>query len=180
MNDLEKLFTSELKDIYDAEHRLVEALGEMEKSASSQELKMAFHEHQEQTRTHVNRLEQVFRELGEEPDRKKCKAIQGIIDEGELIAREFSGNTALDAALITAGQKAEHYEITSYGSLCTWAKELGHNGVLALLKENMSEEKNADARLSLIAKTSRNADARFGDTKKKSEAGAMFSKVIGH
>src|SRR5690348_4566440 len=102
MNDLEKLFVSELKDIYDGEQQLVKALSEMEKTAGSNQLKTAFHQHLEETRNHVNRLENVFREIGETPKRKTCKGLEGIIDEGQLVAKEFADNSALDAALIAA------------------------------------------------------------------------------
>src|SRR5437588_24501 len=104
MNDLEKLFLNELKDMYDGEQQLVKALPEMESCATSHELKNAFHEHWMQTKNHVNRLEKAFRAMGEEPRRKTCKGIEGIIDEGESLASEFKGNTALDAGLIAAGQ----------------------------------------------------------------------------
>jgi ferritin-like metal-binding protein YciE len=176
MNDLEKLFLTELKDMYDGEQQLVKALPEMEKSAASQELKHAFHEHWEQTQTQVNRLETVFRELGEEPRRKSCKGLEGIIDEGETVASEFRDNTALDAGLIAAGQKAEHYEIASYGSLCTWAEELGKSQVAALLKQNLSEEKEADEKLSHLAEQYRNAEAMRHDTAKKE---GLLSKIVG-
>lgn len=144
MNDLQKLFLAELKDIYDGEQQLIKTLPEMEEMAGSQQLKVAFHEHLEQTRTHVNRLENVFRELGQEPTRKSCKGLEGIIDEGQSMAKEFRDNSALDAALIEAGQKVEHYEITAYGTLCSWAEQLGQERVLSLLKANLSEEKQTD------------------------------------
>ncbi len=159
MNDLEKLFLAELKDIYDGEKQIEKALPTMEESAVSSGLKAAFHEHLQQTRTHVNRLETVFRELGQEPSRKSCKGLEGIIDEGESIAKEFRDNSALDAALIEAGQKVEHYEITSYGTLCSWAEQLGNMRVANLLKENLSEEKTTDERLTSLAETSRNPEA---------------------
>ncbi|HVV71171.1 MAG TPA: ferritin-like domain-containing protein [Verrucomicrobiae bacterium] len=178
MNDLEKLFVSELRDMYDGEQQLVEALPEMEKSAVSGELKQAFHEHWEQTRNHVNRLERVFQSLGEKPSRKTCRGLEGIIDEGELISKEFEKNSALDAALIEAGQKAEHYEITSYGTLCSWAQELGRAEALALLKENLSEEKEADAKLTQIAESERNVEATQHDTEKSGEVSSMFKKIV--
>jgi ferritin-like metal-binding protein YciE len=178
MNDLEKLFLSELKDIYDGEKQLVDALPELAESAQSNELKDAFNEHLEQTKNHVNRVERVFRLMGEEPDRKSCKGLEGIIDEGELIAREFEGNSALDAALIDAGQKTEHYEITSYGSLCTWAEELDITQALSLLQENLSEEKQTDEKLTRLAKEARNLEALRHDTEKKSESAAKLKKAV--
>ncbi|HZQ46450.1 MAG TPA: ferritin-like domain-containing protein [Verrucomicrobiae bacterium] len=178
MNDLEKLFLSELKDMYDGEKKLVKALPEMAENAVAGELKDAFNEHLEQTKNHVNRLEQVFRALGQEPKGKSCKGLEGIIDEGEMIAKEFEGNSALDAALISAGQKAEHYEITSYGGLCTWAKELGRDQIVPLLKQNLSEEKEADAKLTKLAKESLNIEASHHDTEKHSEGAAAFKKAV--
>jgi ferritin-like metal-binding protein YciE len=178
MNDLEKLFVSELRDIYDGEQQLVEALPELEKNAVSGELKQAFHEHWEQTRNHVNRLERVFQSIGQEPSRKTCRGLEGIIDEGELMAKEFEKNSALDAALIEAGQKAEHYEITSYGTLCSWAEELGRAQALELLKQNLSEEKDADARLTRLAEGERNVEATRHDTEKSGEISSMFKKMV--
>ena len=177
MKDLEKLFLTELEDMYDGEQQLVAALTEMEESAASEELKSAFHEHREQTRTHVNRLESVFRAVGQEPHRRSCKGLEGIIDEGEKLAKEFKGNSALDAGLIAAGQKAEHYEITSYGTLCSWAEEMGNTQVADLLQENLREEKETDAKLTRLAETYRNPEAAQRDTEKKGES--IFSKITG-
>ncbi|HWI58871.1 MAG TPA: ferritin-like domain-containing protein [Bacillota bacterium] len=179
MNDLEKLFLSELKDIYDGEQQLVEALPEMEKHAASGELKNAFHEHLEQTRNHVQRLESVFRALGEEPNRKSCRGLEGIIDEGEKMAKEFEQNSALDAALIEAGQKVEHYEITSYGTLCTWAEQLGKGNVVPLLKQNLSEEKETDQRLTRLAESSRNIEATRHDTETNEGITGSIKKMVG-
>ncbi len=175
MNDLEKLFLSELKDIYDGEKQLEKALPEMEEAAESRELKDAFHQHLDQTRNHVNRLEQVFRVIGAEPRRKTCKGLEGIIDEGENMASEFEGNKAIDAALIAAGQKAEHYEITSYGTLCSWAEQMGNTQVAQLLKENLSEEKATDERLTRLAESFRNPEAAMHDTEKKGFFGKLVS-----
>ncbi len=174
MNDLQKLFLSELEDMYDCEKQLVKALPEMEESAEAPELKRAFHEHLEQTKVHVNRLEGVFRAMGQEPDRRSCKGIEGIIDEGQDIAKEFRKNSALDAGLIAAAQKVEHYEITSYGTLCSWAKELGNEEILAVLKENLSEEKMTDELLTRVAEARRNPEATRHDTDKKE---GFFSKL---
>ncbi len=178
MNDLEKLFLSELKDIYDGEQQLDKALPKMEENADSQELKQAFHQHLEQTRNHVARLENVFRAIGEEPKTRGCKGMEGIIDEGELMAKEFQDNSALDAALIEAGQKVEHYEIPSYGTLCSWAQQLGRTDVASLLEQTLSEEKETDQRLTRIAEASRNPEAVRHDTEKKSETSATISKMF--
>lgn len=159
MNDLEKLFVSELKDIYDGEQQLVQALSQMEKSATSGALKEAFHEHMEQTKTHVNRLERVFQQIGQTPKRRACHGIEGIVNEGEMLLKTLAGNSSLDAALIASGQKAEHYEITSYGSLCTWAEELGYNSALQVLKENLNDEKNTEEKLNQLAESLRQTEA---------------------
>lgn len=177
MKDLEKLFVTELEDMYDGEQQLVEALSEMEESAASGELKSAFHEHLEQTRTHVNRLESVFRAIGQEPHRRSCKGLAGIIDEGEKLAKEFRGNSALDAGLIASGQKAEHYEITSYGTLCSWAEELGNMQIAALLQQNLQEEKATDEKLTRLAVSYRNPEAARRETEKKGSG--LFSKLSG-
>ena len=164
MNDLEKVFMAELKDIYDAEHQLTKALPEMEAMAHSAELKSAFRQHLGETQNHISRLEQVFRELGQEPKRKTCKGIEGIIDEGQSMAKEFRDNSALDAALIGAAQKVEHYEITSYGTICSWAEQAGMTGVVSLLQENLADEKRTDQKLTVLAEYSRNPEATRHDT----------------
>ncbi len=178
MNDLQKLFLSELKDIYDGEQQILKALPTMEESAKSGQLKHAFHEHLDQTRTHVDRLESVFREIGEEPRRRTCTGLEGIIDEGEVMAKEFKNNSALDAALIEGGQKVEHYEITAYGTLCSWAEELGQNRIASLLRQTLEEEKQTDVKLTRLAELSRNREAVFHDTEKQGETAAMFQKVV--
>jgi ferritin-like metal-binding protein YciE len=178
MNDLQKLFVTELSDIYDAEQQIVKALPEMAKVAKSPELRDAFNRHLEQTKNHVRRVEEVFRNIGEEPTRKSCKGMEGIIDEGQLASQEFSENTALDAALICSAQKVEHYEITSYGCLCAWAEELRFYDSMNLLKENLSEEKQTDEMLTEIAERSRNVEAIAHDTEKKGEVVSSFKKVV--
>src|ERR1043166_1506761 len=161
MNNLEKLFLSELKDLYDGEQQRVQALPHREQKARSGELKMAFREHLEETRTHIKRLTQVFDEIHETPERKTCYGISGLLDEAQAMMRTVPGDAELDAGLIAAGQKTEHYEIASYGSLCSWAKELGHGGALQLLKQNLSEEKQADEKLARLAESCRNSGALF-------------------
>src|SRR3569833_4652559 len=105
--------------------------------------------------------------MGEEPHRLSCKGLEGIIDEGEKLAKEFRGNSALDAGLIASGQKAEHYEITSYGSLCSWAEELGDTQIASLLKQNLQEEKETDQKLTRLAESYRTPPAAHRDTEKK-------------
>lgn len=163
MKDLEKLFIDELSDIHDAENRLTKALPKMAKKAQSEELRSAFEEHLEQTKKQIQRLDQVFEMLGESNKKKTCKGMKGLIDEGEEVAEEFEDNAALDAGLICAAQKVEHYEIASYGCLCTWAEELGHDDALDLLKETLNEEKETDERLTELAESSRNIEALHTD-----------------
>ncbi len=170
MNDLEKIVIGELHDVYDAEQQLVEALPEMAEKAKAPELKRAFENHLGQTRNHVRRLEDAFRLLGQEPKRRTCKGMEGLIDEGELIATEYSKNSALDAGLIAAAQKVEHYEITSYGTLATWAEELGAPQVASLLKTTLAEEKQADSLLSQLAIAQSNLRAQGSDSTKRSES----------
>jgi ferritin-like metal-binding protein YciE len=178
MNDLEKLFIGELADIYDAEHQLIDALPKMAEEAQSEELRIGFNEHLEQTKNHARRDEEVFRMFGQEPYRKSCAGMEGIIDEGELIAKEFEHNTAKDAALICAAQKVEHYELTSYGCLCTWAKLLGNDQALALLKENLEEERFIDEKLTELAESGLNLEPVEHDTDKRSELGAKVANIV--
>ncbi len=180
MNDLQNLFLIELRQVYDAEHQLAGALAELEKYATSKMLKLALGHHRKQTENHFKRLEKAFDELGESALRRHCQAVEGIIDEAQVLVMEFLGNPALDAALIAAGQKAEHYEITAYGTLCSWAKELGYDKVLSLLKDNLSEEKMADKALSLLAETACNKGAAKQDSPKRTDEEAEFLKAITH
>jgi ferritin-like metal-binding protein YciE len=174
MNDLQKLFVNEMCDIYDAEHQLIDVLPKMAEEAQSDELRQAFQEHLEQTRHHARRLEEIFRIIGESPRRRSCKGI----DEGEICATEFKDNSALDPALICAAQKVEHYEITSYACLCTWARELGNSSALSLLKQTLGEEKEADEKLSELAEGRLNIEAMNRDTAKKGEKAAEFAKMV--
>ncbi len=177
MNDLQKLFVGELSDMYDVEHQLIDTLPMMAEHARSAELRNGFNQHLEQTRNHARRLEEVFRGIGETPHRKSSKGMEGLIDEGELVSQEFKDNSALDAALICAAQKVEHYEITGYGCLCTWAEELGNGQAVALLKENLREEKETDEKLTRLAESVFNIEAMRHDTEKKGETAARFAKM---
>lgn len=159
MNDLQKLFIKELRDMYDAEHQIIKALPKMSELAESEELREGFNHHLAQTENQARRLEEVFRLVGESPKRESCAGMEGIIDESEDLADDFEDTAALDAALISAAQKVEHYEIASYGTLCTWAKELGHDQAFQLLKENLTEEKDTDHKLTELAEASRNLEA---------------------
>lgn len=148
---LKKLYVEDLKDLYNAENQLVKALPKMAKSASSDELRKGFEEHLEQTKGHVDRLEQIFKSLGENPKGKKCKGMAGLVEEGsEVMGEDFEG-ALMDAALIGAAQRVEHYEIAAYGTVCEFAKELGETEQESLLKETLEEEKQADEKLTKLA-----------------------------
>ncbi len=157
---LEEFFHDELKDIYWAENHLVKTLPKMTKAASGEELKNAFTEHLEVTKEHVNRLNKVFELLGHKAEAKKCEAMEGITKEGESIIEDTEDGTATrDAGLIMAGQKVEHYEIATYGSLARIAKTLGHADVARILESTLAEEKQADESLTELAESSVNEDA---------------------
>jgi ferritin-like metal-binding protein YciE len=150
-NDLHTLFVDELRDILWAEKALTKALPKMAKAAKSSELKEAFTSHLKETEGHVKRLEQVFASIGSAARAKKCEAMAGLVKEGDELAEEFGETDACDAALISAAQKVEHYEIASYGTLCTFATLMGHDEAAALLKETLDEESAADKKLTDIA-----------------------------
>jgi ferritin-like metal-binding protein YciE len=148
---LKELYIDELKDIYNAENQLVKALPKMAKAASSEELRRGFEEHLEQTKGHVQRLEQIFQTLGESPKGKKCKGMEGLVEEGsEVMGEDFEGSL-MDAALIGAAQRVEHYEIAAYGTVCAFAEELGATEQAELLNETLEEEKETDEKLSKLA-----------------------------
>ena len=154
MSKLRETFLDELADLYDAEKQLLKALPKMAKAAEHDELRDAFETHLEETREHVNRLEQVFRAFGEKAKGKKCKAMQGLVEEGEDVIDEELG----DAALICAAQKVEHYEIASYGSLQSWAELLEENEAAELLQETLDEEKATDDKLTQTAENAINIE----------------------
>jgi len=148
---LHDLFTETLKDIYYAEKQILRALPKMAKSAQSDELKQAFQKHHEQTEGQIERLEQVFELIGKSARGKHCPAIVGIVDEGKEIMEDFAGTDALDAGLLAAAQAVEHYEIARYGTLKTWAGQLGLKDAVPLLEATLQEEKETDALLSRLA-----------------------------
>ena len=157
--DLKALFHHTLKDTYFAENAILKALPQMAQAAQSDELRGAFGVHLEETRNQVKRLEQVFQLLGEKPEGVECKAIQGIIEEGQEVMREFQGGEALDAGLIASAQAVEHYEITRYGTLLAWARQLGMGEAEGLIKETLIEEENTDEVLSELAEDAINPAA---------------------
>jgi ferritin-like metal-binding protein YciE len=152
-NSLQELFHDTLKDIYFAEKKILSALPKMAKAAQSEDLKAAFQKHETETEEHVARLEKVFEEIDETPRGKTCDAIMGIIEEGQEVMKEFKGAPALDAGLLAAAQAVEHYEIARYGTLKTWAAELGLKQSVKLLETTLSEEKKTDETLTKLAES---------------------------
>ncbi|PYO94803.1 MAG: ferritin-like domain-containing protein [Gemmatimonadetes bacterium] len=159
MEALEKLLKDELADLYDAEQQLVKALPKMIEASSSSELQQALKQHLTVTQKQVTRLEQVFEALGEKARRKPCKGMAGIVSEGQEMLEEDLEESTMDAAIISAAQKVEHYEIASYGTVRTLAETLGNNEVADLLEETLEEEKEADRLLTEIAESAINVDA---------------------
>jgi ferritin-like metal-binding protein YciE len=159
-NSLQELFHDTLKDIYFAEKKILSALPKMAKAAQSEDLKAAFQKHETETEEHVARLEKVFQEIDETPRGKTCDAIMGIIEEGQEVMKDFKGEPALDAGLLAAAQAVEHYEIARYGTLRTWAAELGLKQSVTLLEETLSEEKKTDETLSKLAESEVNQHAQ--------------------
>lgn len=159
VDTLQKLYTEELRDLYNAETQLLKALPKMAKGASSQELKDAFEKHLEQTKTHVERLEEVFEELGEKPRGKTCRAMKGLIEEGSEILEKDGDESVLDAGIIVAAQKVEHYEIAGYGSVRTFAHLLGQNDAAELLQTTLDEESETNEILNKLAETVVNPEA---------------------
>jgi ferritin-like metal-binding protein YciE len=161
-NELHELFLEELADIYNAEQQLTKALPKMAKAAQNEELREGFEMHLNQTEQQISRLEQVVETLGESMKRKVCKGMKGLIEEGSEMMQEHKGSAALDAALIAAAQKVEHYEIAAYGTLCAWAKQMNHSEALELLHETLDEEKMTDEKLTQLAEDLANLEAGQG------------------
>ena len=149
--DLNDLFLDTLKDIYYAEKQILKALPKMAKAATSDKLRAAFEKHEGETEGQIERLEQIFELLGKPARGKTCDAIMGILEEGKEIMDEYKGTSALDAGLLAAAQAVEHYEISRYGTLKTWASELGMKDAVRLLDETLKQEKNTDESLSKLA-----------------------------
>jgi ferritin-like metal-binding protein YciE len=156
---LNDAFLDELRDAYDAEKQVLKALPKMVKAATSSELRAAFSSHLEETKNQVARLEQSFAALGEKVRGKHCDGVAGIIEEGKSVMEEDFDDQTMDACLIAAGQRVEHYEMAAYGTLVAWARALGHDDVASLLEENLDEEKAADEKLTAIAEGGVNQDA---------------------
>jgi len=171
-NTLRELFIDELRDLYDAENRLVKALPKMAKASTSDELRSGIEHHLEQTKGHVERLKEVLESLDEKASGKKCPGMIGILQEGEeMLDEDYEGNV-MDAALISAAQRVEHYEIAAYGCVHAWAQELGEENAAELLEKTLNEEKETDAKLTELAEqinTSANSEAEGDEGDEESE-----------
>lgn len=151
-DNLYDLFLGEIKDLYDAEHQIVEALPKMHEAASSAELQDAFQQHLKQTKLHIKRLKNVFDIIAEDPERETCDAMEGLLAEGDEIIEENEPSSALDAALIAAAQRVEHYEIAGYGTVRTYAQVLGFNDAVDVLQQTLDEEGDTNKLLTELAK----------------------------
>jgi ferritin-like metal-binding protein YciE len=157
---LDELFHDTLKDIYYAEKKILSALPKMAKAAQNKDLRAAFEKHHTETEGQIERLEQVFELIEEKPQGKKCAAIEGILEEGQEIIKEFKGSPALDAGLVSSAQAVEHYEIARYGTLRTWAEELGLDEAKELLQQTLDQEEATDQALTEIAESVVNQEAQ--------------------
>jgi ferritin-like metal-binding protein YciE len=159
LKTLNDLFIHQLKDLYGAEQQLLQAMPKVEAKITSGELKRTFARHREETTQHVSRLEKAFESLGIKPTAEKCKAMEGLLKETMQFMEEEADKPVMDAGLIACAQRVEHYEIAGYGTACTYAKYLGHQEALNLLKQTLSEEKKTDERLTVLAESTINVKA---------------------
>ena len=172
-NTLKDLYIDELRDIYSAENQLTKALPKMAKAATSDELRAGFQEHLQQTKGHVERLDRIFKVLGEKPTGKKCKGMEGLIEEGdEMIKEDELEGEVLDAGLISAAQRVEHYEIAAYGCVRTYANLLGESDAAELLDQTLNEEKETDQKLTTLAEAINVEAEQEGSGKSKSKGKA--------
>ncbi len=176
LNTLQDLYIEELRDIYSAENQLLKALPKVAKAATSEELRSALEDHLEQTKEQIERLDEVFQNLDTTSKGKKCLAMEGLVKECEELLEEEMEDSVKDAAIIGACQKVEHYEIASYGTVCTWAKLLDREDDLDLLGQTLDEEKEADENLTDIAETSINIDAAEGEEEESEEEAPAAKK----
>lgn len=178
MKNLDDLFVDELKDIYDAERRITKALPKMIKAASSEELATAFEEHLQQTEEHIARLERIFEAMDKQPGRKTCQAMVGLLEEGQSLMEEDATDDVMDAGLIAAAQKVEHYEIATYGCLRDWAQHLGNDDAARILQQTLDEEGAADKKLTHIAQ-SLNLEAAEGAGEERAERSGRVTMGAG-
>jgi len=180
LTSLEDLFVSELRDLYSAEQQILKALPKMAKAARSKELKAAFEDHYKETKGQADRLDRIFKALGESPKGRKCEAMEGLLSEGQDLIAEEADPSVLDAGLIGAAQKVEHYEIAGYGCVRTYAEMLGYEGAAELLDKTEQEEGNADKKLTELAKTIINVEASrapYSSARTGARFGARYSDV---
>ncbi len=176
INSLRELYVEQLRDLYDAENQLIKALPKMAKEASSDELRQSIEEHLEQTRGQAERLEQIFEQLGEKPKGKKCKGMQGLLEEGKETLEEDMEEDRKDAAIIAAAQRVEHYEISGYGTVRTYANLLGESEAAELLEETLNEEKETDQKLTQLAEEI-NVEAAEGSGEEEGEEESRPSRA---
>ena len=153
LDTLADAFYDELRDVFSAEKQLLKALPKMAEKASCDKLKQAFEDHLAETEQQVERVEQAFAETGKAARAKTCEAMKGLIEEAEEVMKEDAEPSVMDAVLIGCAQKVEHYEIATYGTLCSWARALGYDNALSLLKQNIDEEEAADKKLSMLSES---------------------------
>ncbi|HEX3816940.1 MAG TPA: ferritin-like domain-containing protein [Chthoniobacterales bacterium] len=170
LNSLRDLWIEEMRDLYNAENQLLKALPKMAKAASAPELKQAFESHLEETRTHVERLEEIFEKLDKKPSGKTCKAMKGLVEEGSEMMSEEGSDSVIDAGIIAAAQRVEHYEMAGYGAVRTFASILGEDDAEDLLQQTLDEEGAADEKLTEIAESVVNDDAEEEEEKPKAAA----------
>ncbi len=176
LDTLKKLYVEELRDLYSAENQLLKALPKMAKGAASAELKQAFEDHLEQTKEHVERLDEIFNRLDEKPTGKTCKAMKGLIEEGSEMLEEEGEESVIDAGLIGAAQRVEHYEIAAYGTVRTFANLLGEEEAAELLQQTLDEESETDKQLSELAEEGVNQEALSEDEENEEEATTVSSR----
>jgi len=176
--ELKELYLDELRDLFNAENQLVKALPKLAKAATSPELQAGFEEHLEQTKGHVERLETIFKNLGENPKGKKCKGMEGLVEEGSEAIEEYEGSVR-DAALIGAAQRVEHYEIAGYGTVIALAQELGKDKHASILEKTLEEEKETDAKLTALSETV-NAEAATQLDKETKAKPKQVKKSVSH
>jgi ferritin-like metal-binding protein YciE len=169
LSSLDDLLVHEMQDIYNAEGQILKALPKLIKAASNPDLKRAFEEHRVQTEGQVDRLEQAFKLLGVPAKGRKCEGMAGLLEEGKKVMEQEAEESVMDAALIAAAQKVEHYEIASYGCICTYAEMLGYDQVHELLGQTLDEEETTDQKLTALAETVINPEAEGADTSEEEE-----------
>ena len=178
LQTLQDLYVEELKDLYSAEKQLVKALPRMAKNATNPQLKQAFTKHLQETEGHVDRLEQIFEMLGARAGGKKCVGMEGLIEEAKELLEEDSGEEALDAGLISKAQHVEHYEIAGYGTVRTYARQLGLEDHARLLQQTLDEEAKTDKLLTQLAESSVNVDAQTAETEESTTSGRRGEREV--